>query len=232
VFRNVFGGNAVWQLVQQADLVSKGVLLILLIVSIISWTVFLYKLILFRIKKKQMKVVLKAIKAVTSFEELLALVLKHKGTLPGYFLSKNLSYLKTVLLQGPIANKFSINGVEWEIFQQNIDQTIEDIIHNEQEYLTVLSTSVAISPLLGLFGTIWGLVHSFVRISEKGAADITTVAPGIAEALITTLAGLAVAIPTLVMFSYCNAQVRYLDHQISLLADQLISKVQKFVLKQ
>jgi biopolymer transport protein ExbB len=64
-----------------------------------------------------------------------------------------------------------------------------------------LSTTASVAPLLGLFGTVWGLVHAFMNIAATQSADITAVAPGIAEALITTIAGLLVAIPALVMYN-------------------------------
>jgi biopolymer transport protein ExbB/TolQ len=75
--------------------------------------------------------------------------------------------------------------------------------------------------LLGLFGTVWGLIHAFIRISEKQAADITVVAPGIAEALITTLAGLIVAIPALIMYNYLIVRVRHIETQMVQLADRI-----------
>ena len=77
-----------------------------------------------------------------------------------------------------------VNGI---LVSNNMDRILDDMIGNEESYLPVLSTSAAISPLLGLFGTVWGLIHSFISISQRGSADIVTVAPGIAEALITTL---------------------------------------------
>jgi len=80
---------------------------------------------------------------------------------------------------------------------------------------------------LGLFGTVWGLVHAFIRISEKQSADITTVAPGIAEALITTLAGLLVAIPALVMYHYLMSEIRTIERQLFILADKFSFIVQK-----
>ncbi len=76
--------------------------------------------------------------------------------------------------------------------------------------------------MLGLFGTVWGLVHAFVSISQKQSADIATVAPGIAEALITTLAGLMVAIPALVMFVYLNTMVKDIEQKSMNLADRFI----------
>jgi len=87
--------------------------------------------------------------------------------------------------------------------------------------MPIFTATIAISPLLGLFGTVWGLIHAFMRISEKQSADIATVAPGIAEALITTLAGLMVAIPAVVMLCYLQSQVRALEYYALRLADTL-----------
>jgi len=81
----------------------------------------------------------------------------------------------------------------------------------EESYLWILSTSAAAATLLGLFGTVWGLIHAFLRISQKQSADIVTVAPGIAEALMTTLVGLIVAIPALILFNYLSVQVRRME---------------------
>jgi len=227
---SMFFGNAIWQLVKQADVVSKIVLFILLFMSIICWAIFFYKLILFRIKRKQIIKVINEIGEVRNFSELVAVVKANKGTLPGYFLAKNIAFLQSVAQFDPITTKADISTRQLELFQQNLDQSVEDIVYHEQAYLTVLSTSAAAAPLLGLFGTVWGLVHAFVRISEKHSADIATVAPGIAEALITTLAGLAVAVPALIIWNYCSSQVRKIDHLVTLLADKFVIKVQQVVL--
>ena len=227
----MFLGNAIWNLVSQADVVSKFVLLFLLFVSVLCWAVFFYKIILFSIKKRQVAKVMNALKKATSFEELVSVAVRHKETLPGFFLSKNLSFLKNMLVIEPETSKASIGEREWDLFLQHMDQTLEDIVYHEQSYLPILSTSAAVSPLLGLFGTVWGLVHAFVSISEKQSANIATVAPGIAEALITTLAGLAVAIPALIMFNYCTTQVRKIDQMFTMLTDKLVLKIQKYVIK-
>ena len=226
-----FLGNSIWHLVSQTDIVSKLVLLILLIISVLCWAVFFYKIILFSIKKRQVLRVVTELKKTTSFEEIVSVSARYKDTLPGYFLSKNINFLKNMLVIDPDAGKAEIGQREWELFQQHMDQNIEEILYHEQSYLPVLSTGAAASPLLGLFGTVWGLVHAFVRISEKQSADIATVAPGIAQALITTLAGLAVAVPALVMFNYCTSQVRKIDQMFTMLADRLILKIQKHVIK-
>ena len=72
---------------------------------------------------------------------------------------------------------------------------------------------------------ITGLIHSFMDISQKQAADISTVAPGIAEALITTLGGLLVAIPATVMYYYLKGQIHQLEERLYSMADTFMSIV-------
>lgn len=222
-------GNSLWMLVAQSDLITKLVLLILLILSIVCWTIFLYKIILLRIKKNQLAHLSKRLSTIDAFDELRALTLAFNDTLPGYFLRKNFSTLKMFLESEP--NKAILNERELTSLQQHIEQSLEDILQTEESYLPFLFTSASVSPLLGLFGTVWGLVHAFIRISEKQSADIATVAPGIAEALITTLAGLLVAIPALVMYHYLMSQVRVIERQLFMIADKFNYIVQRLFAK-
>jgi biopolymer transport protein TolQ len=222
-------GNSLWMLVVQSDYITKLVLLILLGLSIVCWTIFLYKIILLRIKKNQLALLSKRLNAIDTFDELRSLALAFSDTLPGYFLRKNFSVLKMFLELEP--NKTTLQERELASLQHHIEQTIEDVLQVEESYLPFLFTSASVSPLLGLFGTVWGLVHSFIRISEKQSADITTVAPGIAEALITTLAGLLVAIPALVMYHYLMSQVRTIERQLFVIADKFNYIVQKIFVK-
>jgi len=79
---------------------------------------------------------------------------------------------------------------------------------NLERYLIILSTTVTISPFLGLLGTVWGIMSSFWGMASMQSANLTVVAPGIAEALITTIAGLSAAIPAVIFY---NMVVRKID---------------------
>ncbi len=81
-------------------------------------------------------------------------------------------------------------------------------IEGLERYILLLSTAVTISPFLGLLGTVWGIMTSFWDMSSMHSANLTVVAPGIAEALITTIAGLATAIPAVIFY---NSLVRKID---------------------
>ncbi len=95
------------------------------------------------------------------------------------------------------------------------------MMYQEEAYTPVLTISASVATLLGLFGTVWGLIHAFVRISEKQSADIVAVAPGISEALITTIAGLFVAIPALVFSQYIMLRMKNMEYSLMTLTDKV-----------
>ncbi len=93
---------------------------------------------------------------------------------------------------------------------QLVEESVERAVDIEKEknnrFLTYLSICSAVGPLLGLLGTVWGITNAFIAIGQMGSANITVVAPGIAEALVTTIGGLLVAIPASVFYNYFVAQ--------------------------
>jgi len=220
-------GNSMWQLIKQSDAMSKGVMLVLLVMSIVCWTIFLYKFCVLRMRQRSMEKALADIKKVESFDQLLTIASVHADTVAGVFLAKNLTYLKHLLESNRKKNIAGITADQWTLVEQHMNMTVDDLVIHEESNMAVLSASVAISPLLGLFGTVWGLVHAFIRITEKQSADIATVAPGIAEALMTTLAGLMVAIPALAMFVYLQGRIRAFEKQSLQFADRYSAILQK-----
>lgn len=219
-------GNALWQLVMSADTIGLLVLLVLLGMSIVCWTIFFYKLILLRLKKEQVRQALQKIKTIHTLPELVAYANATSKTLPGYFLTQNLALLRRIFEKigmpaEPAAHVGkSLSQRDWDAIELNIQHSFSDIIFQEEAYLPILFSSAGVATLIGLLGTVWGLIHSFVRIAEKQSADIATIAPGIAEALITTMAGLIVAIPAYIMYHYLTVQNRKLEHEFSQFAER------------
>ena len=215
-------GNALWHLIMQSDWICKGVMLILLGMSIACWTIFLYKLLAIAAKKRHLRTVMQELRHIKTFEELVAFSVRNSATVSGYFFNHCLTYAKAVIENNRQKGVADLTHNDRHEIQENAYQMIDDMLQHEESLLPVLSGSAAVSPLLGLFGTVWGLVHAFVGISEKQNADIATVAPGIAEALITTLAGLMVAIPALVMFVYLSSQIKKLEQLYTHLAERFM----------
>ncbi|OGB97396.1 hypothetical protein A3F06_02740 [candidate division TM6 bacterium RIFCSPHIGHO2_12_FULL_36_22] len=218
---SMLSGVGMTQMLYHSDLMTKAVLLILFIMSVICWTIFLYKLVLWRVKKQQIRKTIAQIKNAENLEDVLHITTKFAHTLPGYFLSKNLSYLKSLLINKDQTNP-QLQPREWEMLDHMVFQNLDNIVYKEESQIPMLGAAAAISPLLGLFGTVWGLVNAFMDISQKQSADITAVAPGIAQALTTTVAGLLVAIPALVMFYYLTLQLRTIEQRLTILGDRFL----------
>jgi biopolymer transport protein TolQ len=94
--------------------------------------------------------------------------------------------------------------------------------------LPTLSTFVSVSPFLGLLGTVWGIMEAFLEIRARGSAHITIVAPGISDALITTVYGLLVAIPALIFYNIFRSRVNNYSSEI----DKFISEIYAYLRKE
>ena len=103
-----------------------------------------------------------------------------------------------------------------DVLKEVVEDTGRHVVHDLERYLGPLGTIAAISPLLGLLGTVSGMIRSFTAITTEGVGNPAVLAGGISEALITTAAGLAVAIPALITYRYFRGKV-----------DGLVVKIEK-----
>ena len=101
-----------------------------------------------------------------------------------------------------------------EVLKESIEDAGRHAAHDLERYLNPLGTIAAVSPLLGLLGTVSGMIRAFTAITVQGVGNPTVLAGGISEALITTAAGLAVAIPSLIAYRFLRARVDALVIQI------------------
>ena len=89
--------------------------------------------------------------------------------------------------------------------------------------LNLLASVISISPMLGLLGTVTGMIRAFTNISKYGAGDAAIVADGIAEALLTTAAGLMIAIPVIVVYNYLNRRLEKMENEIDDVVTNIIN---------
>ena len=94
-----------------------------------------------------------------------------------------------------------------EVMKESIQEAAGHVVHDLERYLNTLGTIAAIAPLLGLLGTVVGMIRVFAEITTQGTGNASALAGGISEALITTAAGLTVAIPALVMHRYFTGRI-------------------------
>ncbi len=216
-------GNALWHLLAQSDFITKIIMFGLLLVSILCWTVIFYKWVQLSEKSKQLDKLVAKIDTVHTHKDITN------------FLYENQSLYGRKLLSEYMNARKSLGNKKLEYYEQeDLDYQryamIDELVFQESSYLLILFIAAACGPLIGLFGTVWGLMHSFMSIAQKHTADIVTVAPGIAEALLTTLAGLMVAIPALIMYHYLTHRVRLIEHDLCQISDTLARVTKTLIL--
>ncbi|MFO1371806.1 MAG: MotA/TolQ/ExbB proton channel family protein [Candidatus Competibacteraceae bacterium] len=106
-----------------------------------------------------------------------------------------------------VAVGLASRGYSREIIRERVEDTGRHVVHELERFLSTLGTIAAISPLLGLLGTVGGMIKIFQIVSVQGNSNFSLLSVGIAEALVTTAAGLAVAIPSLLFYRYFQARV-------------------------
>jgi biopolymer transport protein TolQ len=116
----------------------------------------------------------------------------------------------------------SERGFKITALEKYLGSVIEDEISNTERYLFFLATTANISPLMGLFGTVWGVMNVFIGIGGEGSVNIAVVGPGIAEALITTIFGLIAAIPAAIAFNYYNNRIDRMTVQMNSFANEFL----------
>lgn len=223
---NIFN-TAVWQLIRRSDPMSWFILLGLFATSIFCIAIIAFKYFSFRTERRKLEALALRIKKAYTFNDLITISKEFRDGIGGRFLLSALSELKILLDEkSPV-----LSQAQLAILENELMQSIGNLIAEQEAYLPVLSTSAISAPLVGLFGTIWGLIHAFIDISQEKSADIATVAPGLAEALIVTLGGLIVAIPALISFHYFATKIRAFDHQLNDIGDRFLNIMKQTFVK-
>ncbi|ALF25755.1 MotA/TolQ/ExbB proton channel family protein [Fusobacterium nucleatum subsp. nucleatum ATCC 23726] len=105
-------------------------------------------------------------------------------------------------------------GIDVQDYEFILKEVTNQEISPYERRLNLLASVMSISPMLGLLGTVTGMIRAFTNISKYGAGDAAVVADGIAEALLTTAAGLMIAIPVIVVYNYLNRRLEKMENEI------------------
>lgn len=119
----------------------------------------------------------------------------------------------------------ALTAREIELVRSTCEYTLDEESIRVEYGMGVIATVVALSPMLGLLGTVWGVLDAFAEIGTGGSASIANIAPSISAALVTTVVGLLVAIPGLVAYNRLNAMIRNLTSQMEGFADELTGRI-------
>jgi biopolymer transport protein TolQ len=214
------GGDDVVGLVLRSGPVAKVVLAILALFSIASWAIVLHKVWALHRSKRHTSRFLDIFRRSTKFSEVQAVCRTFDDSpLVGIF-QAGYAELNAQLRQagasapnptGPATRPTlrSLPAVDRALLRAT---TVE--VTKIERRMSVLATTASITPFVGLFGTVWGIMTSFQRIASVGSTNLGVVAPGIAEALIATAAGLFAAIPAVYFYNHFTAQIRRMTSEM------------------
>ena len=218
-------------LVLQASGVVMGVLILLVFFSLVSWYIIGYKF--FYLHRAQAE---------------------SERFLDTFWQSKRLDEIYATaeeLKRSPISRVFQAGYVElskikggehgnvdqgaWlgdmESIKRALDRALTSELTHLESMVPFLATTGSAAPFVGLFGTVWGIMNSFRSIGEKGAANLATVAPGIAEALIATAIGLMAAIPAVIAYNYFLRKIKVLHSEMDAFSNDFLNIVKRHFFK-
>lgn len=218
---------SITDLIFGSTFVVQMVLLMLVAMSVWTWGIVISKT----------KAIRKAKRESDEFENM-------------FWSSKNLAQISESskdLVDSPVAQVFSaghreltaiLNSKGMDTEQgalENIDRALKKAKFEEltrlEEGTTMLATTASAAPFIGLFGTVWGIMHAFIGLSQVKSSSIQAVAPGISEALIATAIGLAAAIPAAIFYNYFMQQVRILARSMDTFSAEFLNIAKRHFLK-
>lgn len=194
-------GFLLLQLFFHSDLLSKIIVFLLLFSSTV---VFFFQWYLIIILNKKGEIIKSDVRIFSSQDQSVEALSPFSKTLISYLNSSS------QIPHEQVKEILSIIGSHYLQFEKKIQ--------------TVFSIASHSAPLIGLLGTVWGIMNAFMGLAADGGGTIAAVAPGIAEALITTLAGLVVAIPALIFYQWNRTKIRLIYENILLLIDVIAKK--------
>ncbi len=194
-------GTALVEMVRNSGPVAQGVLILLLIASLFSWSIMLSKWRAFARARKESTRFLRAFRKSGRLSEIAAVAEQFQPSpLVPVFVEINDEYQRQSGGRGLPRNPPALERAALT--------ASSEALTNMEQRMTWLATIAAAAPFIGLFGTVMGIIDAFHGLGTSGAATLRTVAPGISEALITTAAGLFVAIPALIGYNQLTARLR------------------------
>jgi len=226
----------IWVLFLYAGPMVKGVIILLLALSVICWGISLFKFLILR-------------SALNESESFLDIFWNNQSLRRTYADAKPLEnsplaeifrsgYLELQQMQkqedgasqtsdkaeAPSLNLYGLGAIK-----RALDQAVTAELTRLEKNLGFLATTGSIAPFIGLFGTVWGIMNSFRDIGRQGSANLATVAPGIAEALIATAFGLLAAIPAVVLYNYFLGRIKMLTAEMDNFSAELLNIIERYL---
>lgn len=211
---------SLWSLIFGADLIVQAVLWVLAFMSIVCWGIIFFKTIRVFLAMHQSKKFLDLFWAAKRLDAVYDQTNKYKMSPVAQVFKAGYQELVKVTSSG-----------KTEDAQENLARTLRRASAvertNLERFITFLATTGSTAPFIGLFGTVWGILQAFNKLSGATTASIQVVGPDIAHALVATAVGLVAAIPAVMAFNYFNARLRVLNTEMDNFGSDFLNIVKR-----
>lgn len=226
----------------RANTAGKTLVVLLFIGSVVAWSIMATKFIEYRRAARESR---RFLALYQSEAHPLALIVKRQS-FPGcplYTMYRAACKTLHSLIQAhglnpqdwfsdpPASTALKLDYADIKIVHNIIDQTVDEQIIQLEKNVVVLATAVTAAPFLGLLGTVWGVMDAFGGLAIQGTATLSAVAPGISGSLIATLAGLIVALPSLIGYNMLTSRIRILSAMMEHFAEELMADFERHNLR-
>ncbi|MCU9949499.1 protein TolQ [Pseudomonas sp. PDM13] len=212
----------VWGLISDASLLVKGVMAILLLASLFSWYLIVQRGALLARIERQAKAFQARFRGTADLTQLQRRDEADEDAALERIFQAGYQEFAQLRREPGIAPEMVVDGVERALYVAIAEQE-----ERLEKGLTFLATVGSVSPYIGLFGTVWGIMNSFIGLSQVQQATLSTVAPGIAEALIATAIGLFAAIPAVIAYNRFSARAQGLVARYYAFGNELQGRLQR-----
>jgi biopolymer transport protein TolQ len=208
-------------LIEQTGWVARVVLAMLLVFSLFSWALIFQKLFMFSRINRQTSLFLRIFRANRTLPD--PRQMGGQGSPMETVYAAGVNELESQIRSGnPSGKVTSLNAIT-----VNMQLAAGEEVRRVESYMPWLATTGSVTPFIGLFGTVWGVMDAFTGLGTAGAASLRAVAPGIAEALITTAAGLFTAVPAVIAYNHFLHDIRDLSLRLDSFALEVTSVIEK-----
>ena len=219
LLRNVAGELS--NLIQQTGWVARAVLIILFFFSLFSWALIFQKLSLFGRLRRRTTSFLRAFRATRGLPEPRA-VGATGSPLETVYAAGYRELSSQLMASNPPPRVKSLHAVT-----ADMQAAAAEEVRKMETFMPWLATTGSVTPFIGLFGTVWGVMDAFSGLGSAGAASLRAVAPGISEALLTTAAGLATAIPAVIFYNQFLQNIKELAQRLDTFTLEVAAQIEK-----
>ena len=225
-FTQEFYQGEVWQLLTNTGPVARLVLLMLLVFSILSWAIMIRKFRTFRAAQRESLEFLQVFRQSKKLSEIRAFCRGLKQSpLPEVFQS---GYREIEAQASTTEGQGKPRIRSLEAVRRALQMGASAEIGRMEQWLVWLATTGTVTPFVGLFGTVWGIIDAFHGLASGAGATLHSVAPGIAEALITTAAGLFTAIPAVIGYNILLQRIREFATQMDDFSLEFLNMTERY----